>query len=119
MSKSSFRKSSYDAPDRLPLTVAVTGGELPAHRIAVIDQQGNRRGHVSAKTGSAATALRMGVKNARLKKIDGTLSWAGEASGNIRRRAEIKLQQQRGTAKGSVSFNPTKPETSARPKRRG
>jgi hypothetical protein len=116
MSKSKFRISPNDAPDRLPLTVEPTGGALPAHRVPVIDQHGNRRGHVSAKTGSASTALRFGVKNAKLVQRDGGAGWQGEV-GPTSGHGAAKLAQQRRQAKGSVTRHPTKPETSAHPKR--
>lgn len=115
MSKSKFRVSANDAPERLPLTVKATGGELPAHRVPVLDQHGNRRGHVSARTGSEATALRFGVRNAKLVKRDGP-AWQGQV-GPTSGRGTAKLATQLKQAKGSATRNPTRPETSARPKR--
>ncbi len=113
-SKSRFRVSAYDAPERLPLTVKATGGELPPHRIPVI-VDGQRRGHVSARTGSASTALRLGAQRARLGTHEGKPAWIG-VSGRGSTGGE-RLAAQRRQAKGSVTRHPTPPQTSARPKR--
>jgi hypothetical protein len=52
-------------------------GELPPGRLAVIDANGNRRGHVGAKA-SQATCARFGVFGAELRKgPDGKLAWVG------------------------------------------
>jgi hypothetical protein len=116
MSKNKFRTNTHDAPERLPTKVEATGGELPAHRVPVLDQHGNRRGHISARTGSAATALRFGVKNATLVQRDGGAAWQGEV-GPTSGHGAAKLAAQRRQAKGSVARRASAPETTARPKR--
>jgi len=111
-----FRKSQYDAPERLPTKVEATGGELPSHRVPVIDQHGNRHGHVSARTGSEATARRMGVHDAKLVQHGKGKAWQGQV-GPTSGHGAAKLATQLKQAKGSTTKHPTKPETSARPKR--
>jgi hypothetical protein len=66
-----------------------------------------------------ATVARFGIKNAKLKKIDGKLSWAGEASANTLRRQELQHAQRVKANKGSVTKTPTKPALAIRPERGG
>jgi hypothetical protein len=106
-----YRQNTHDAPER------PSAADAAPTRIPIIDERGNERGHTSGLGATAATVARFGVHNAKLKKIGGKPVWQGESGAFGRRRAEIKLQQQRATDRGSVSFNPTKPVTSARPKR--
>jgi hypothetical protein len=113
MMKSEFRTSAYDAPER------PKPAELPPTRIPIIDARGSERGHVHGLGASAATIARFGIRNARLKKINGVLSWAGEASANTLRRQEINRAQRVKANKGSVSFKPTKPDKAVRPERGG
>jgi hypothetical protein len=107
-----YRVSQHDAPKR------PKAADVPPSYIPIIDERGNQRGHVHGLKASEATVARFGVKNARLRKIDGKLSWAGEASGNIRHRQELQAQHVKAN-KGSVTKHPTAPETTARPKRGG
>jgi hypothetical protein len=105
---SKFRKSQYDAPAR-PKPAEVAPVYVP-----VLDQHGNQRGHVHGLKSSAATVSRFGVRDAKLKKINGAHVWQGTTAP---RRADGRHAQNVRTAKGSVTRHPTKPETAARPKR--
>jgi hypothetical protein len=109
----------HDAPDR-PKAKQIIGA-LPPGAIPILDEHGVRRGHVSGHKASAVTVARFGVHHARLRKISGKPVWIGEgaASINNRRHAELKLQQQRAIAKGSVTTTPTKPALARRPERGG
>jgi hypothetical protein len=109
--------SKHDAPDR-PKAKQIIGA-LPPGAIPILDERGNRRGHVSGHKASAATIARFGVHHARLRKISGKPAWVGESNPFNRRRAELKLQQQRTIAKGSVTRTPTKPALAIRPERGG
>jgi hypothetical protein len=114
-----FRTSAHDAPVRSPvIKPGKPGANLPPGRIAVIDENGNRHGHVSRATGTEATARRLGVRNAALKKVGGKLVWQGETTAP-NRAAVAKLAQQRIVAKSSVTKNPTKPALARRPERGG
>ena len=116
---SKYRTNTHDAPIRTPAAPKEKPGTLPAHRIAVVDEQGNRRGHVGRLASEALVNSHFGVRNARLKKINGKHVWAGESGAFNQRRAAIKLQQQRTIAKGSVTKSPTKPALAIRPERGG
>lgn len=109
-------RTGHDAPEpRKPKIVKP--GELPPGRIPIIDgNTGARRGHVG-HTASEATVARFGVRNPKLGKRDGKLAWIGEADAFNRRRQEISRAQRVKENKGSVTFKPTAPETSARPRR--
>jgi hypothetical protein len=103
-----FRKNTHDAPVRpKPKDVA------PVY-VPILDQHGNQRGHVHGLKSSAATVSRFGVRDAKLKKIKGAHVWQGTTAP---RQADGRHAQNVRTAKGSVTKNPTRPETSARPKR--
>jgi hypothetical protein len=106
----SFRKSAHDAPERTkPADVA------PSY-IPILDEHGNQRGHVHGIKSSEATVSRFGVRDARLKKIKGVgLAWQG-ISGRGSINADKRTAQLR-QAKGSTTRHPTKPKTTARPKR--
>jgi hypothetical protein len=108
-----YRTSRHDAPDR-PKAADVTPSYIP-----IIDEHGNQRGHVHGLGASEATVARFGVRNAKLKKINGTLTWAGEASANTLRRQELNRAQRVKNNKGSVSFKPTRPGKAVRPERGG
>jgi len=108
-----YRVGRHDAPDR-PKPADVAPSFIP-----IIDERGNQRGHVHGLKASQATIARFGVHNARLKKIGGQLTWAGEASANTLRRAELSQAQRVKANKGSVSFKPTRPDKAVRPERGG
>jgi hypothetical protein len=109
--------SKYDAPDRKSKPAPI--GALPPGAIPIIDEHGNRRGHVSGSKATAATVSRFGVHNAKLGKRNNKPAWIGESGTFNRRRAELKLQAQRTVAKGSVTKTPTKPALARRPERGG
>jgi hypothetical protein len=108
-----YRKSLHDGPTR-PKAADVQPSYIP-----IIDERGNQRGHVHGLKASQATVARFGVRNAKLKKIDGKLTWAGEASANTLRRQEINRAQRVRENKGSVTFKPTRPDKAVRPERGG
>jgi len=100
-----FRKSAHDAPPRIKIKPDVKPGTLPVNRIPVI-VDGTRRGHVSARTGSAAHG--------------GKPAWIGiSGRGVINADAKSKFARQRIIAKGSVTKSPTKPALARRPERGG
>jgi hypothetical protein len=103
-----FRKSAYDAPAR-PKAADVAPSYIP-----ILDENGNQRGHVHGLKSSEATVSRFGVHDARLTKRKGVLAWRGTSAPA---RPDGRHAQNVRTAKGSVTRNPTRPETSARPKR--
>jgi hypothetical protein len=109
-----FRTNTHDAPERLPTKPADKPGALPPHRIPVI-VDGQRAGHVGYKA-SAATVKRFGAQRAKLGTHEGRPAWIG-ISGRGSIKPDAKLAAQLRTAKGSVTKNPTRPETSSRPKR--
>ena len=114
-----FRKSAHDAPPRIKIKPDVKPGTLPVNRIPVI-VDGTRRGHVSARTGSAATALRFGAHQAKLGAHGGKPAWIGiSGRGVINADAKSKFARQRIIAKGSVTKSPTKPALARRPERGG
>jgi len=108
-----FRESQYDGPKRPKVA------DVPPTYIPIIDENGNQRGYLHGLKSSEATVSRFGVHNAKLKKIDGKLTWAGEASANTLRRQQINRAQRVKANKGSVSFKPTKPDKAVRPERGG
>jgi len=108
-----YRVSRHDAPER------PKAADVPPSYIPIIDERGNQRGHVHGLKASQATVARFGVRNAKLKKIDGKLTWAGEASANTLRRQEINRAQRVRENKGSVTFKPTRPDKAVRPERGG
>jgi hypothetical protein len=108
-----YRVSRHDAPER------PKAADVPPSYIPIIDERGNQRGHVHGLKASEATIARFGVRNAKLKKIDGKLTWAGEASANALRRQEINRAQRVRENKGSVTFKPTRPDKAVRPERGG
>jgi hypothetical protein len=109
-----FRKSQYDAPER-----PKPADETPRY-IPIVDERGNTRGHVHGLGATEATiAGHFGIHNARLKKIKGKLTWAGESGANTLRRQQINREQRVKANKGSVSFNPTRPDKPTRPERGG
>lgn len=112
-------RQGHDAPaPRKPK--AITPGALPPGAIPIIDSAtGARRGHVSGPKASAVTVARFGIHNAKLGKRDGKPAWIGDTGAFNRRRAELRLQQQRTIAKGSVTRTPTKPALARRPERGG
>jgi len=114
---SKYRVSANDAPARPSVKPLDKPGALPGNLIPIIDAKGNR-GHVGFKA-SAATVARFGVRNAKLKTVDGKLSWVGDASANTLRRQEINRAQRVKANKGSVSFKPTRPDKAVRPERGG
>jgi hypothetical protein len=105
-----------DAPERKPKADPVS--TLPPGGIAIIDERGNRRGFVHGKA-SEATVARFGVRNAKLTKVNGKLTWAGESDAFTRRRQELQRAQRVKANKGSVSFKPTRPDKAVRPERGG
>jgi hypothetical protein len=105
-----------DAPERKPKADPIS--TLPPGGIAIIDERGNRRGFVHGKA-SEATVARFGVRNAKLTKINGKLTWAGESDAFTRRRQELQRTQRVKNNKGSVSFHPTRPDKPTRPERGG
>jgi hypothetical protein len=107
-----------DAPERKP-KVEPVGQALPPHAIAIVDETGARRGFVHGNKASEATVARFGVRNAKLTKVNGKLTWAGESDAFTRRRQELQRTQRVKANKGSVSFNPTKPDKPTRPERGG
>lgn len=108
-----FRVSAHDAP------VRPKPADVPPSYIPILDERGRHRGHVHGLKATQATVARFGVRNAKLKKIDGKLSWAGESSANSLRREQINRAQRVKANKGSVSFKPTKPDKAVRPERGG
>ena len=108
-----YRVSRHDAPER------PKPGDVAPTYIPIIDERGRQRGHVHGLKASEATIARFGVRNAKLKKIDGKLTWAGEASANTLRRQELSRAQRVKENKGSVSFHPTQPDKAVRPERGG
>jgi len=110
---SKYRVSRHDAPER------PKPADVPPSYIPIIDERGNQRGHVHGLKASEATIARFGVRNAKLKKINGKLTWAGESNANTLRRQEINRAQRVKANKGSVSVHPTRPDKAIRPERGG
>jgi hypothetical protein len=73
-------------------------GTVPDGRIAVIDGNGNVRGHVGPHS-IAGTAMRFGLKNPQLKTVRGKLEWhdGGQSSQHVRRPSADRVH-----AKGSI-----------------
>lgn len=127
MKKAQFRENT---PDTLPLAdVSAAGttagapapGAVPPGKLGVYDGP-RRMGHVGPLA-SAPTASRF-LKGAPAKlgksPEDGRPAWlaTGPTSGrNAIHTPGAKHAAQLRTAKGSVTRNPTKPQTTARPKR--
>jgi hypothetical protein len=106
-----YRQHTHDAPIRPKSADVVT-------RIPIVDERGQERGHVHGLGASEATIRsKFGIANAKLKRISGKLTWAGESGANTLRRQQINREQRVKANKGSVSFKPSPPQTSARPKR--
>ena len=103
-----FRQSTHDAPERLPPK------DVAPVYVPILDQHGNQRGHVHGLKSSAVTVSRFGVRDARLTKRNGVHAWRGTTAP---RRADTRHAANVRTARGSVTKNPTRPETTARPKR--
>lgn len=110
-------------------------GTLHEHHIPIFDHEGNHRGHVGPKATSAVVSRFIGQHGAKLGKKDGKTAWIGPkppppkppqvdptAVAVAETQAkhgpqEHKLAIELSQAKGSVTKTPTKPQTSARPKR--
>lgn len=96
-------------------------GALPAGRVAVIRADGSRAGHVSHKAGAAVAERILGRSGVKLGEHEGRPAWIQQAPRGVpARRANVSAVDQLASlkaAKGSVTAKPTKPETSARPKR--
>jgi hypothetical protein len=103
-----FRVSQYDAPVR-PKPKDVAPSYVP-----ILDQHGSQVGHVHGLKSSEATISRFGVRDAKLTKRNGVHAWRGTTAP---RQVDGRHAQNVRTAKGSTTKHPTKPETSARPKR--
>jgi hypothetical protein len=103
-----YRTSAHDAPVRQkPADV------IPSY-IPILDENGNNVGHVHG-LGAKNPGPRFGIRDATLKKVKGVgLAWQGTSAAG---RADARHAQAVRTAKGSVTKNPTRPETTARPKR--
>jgi hypothetical protein len=106
---------------------------LPDNRVPIYDHKGRMRGHVGHKASSATVSRFIGLHGAKLGKKDGRDAWLGPKPPAPKKPkvdptavAVAETQAKHGPqehkvsieiAKGSVSKNPTKPQTSARPKR--
>ena len=129
MKKAQFRENT---PDAMPLAdVSAEGttagapapGVVPVNKLGVYDGP-RRMGHVGPLA-SAPTASRfLKGKFAKLGKSpeDGRPAWVATATGPTSGRNAIhtpgaKHAAQLRTAKGSVTKQPTAPQTTARPKR--
>lgn len=113
-----YRTHTHDAPEPRPLTPADPPGTPPKNRIPILNQHGERKGHVGHRA-SEATVARFGVRNAKLTTVGGRPAWVGRDDFGARRQAAVKRLHDLRAAKGSVTKHPTKPETTARPKRGG
>lgn len=107
-----------DAPDRRSVVPLGKPGELPRNRIPIFNQNGVRKGHVGHRAGPP-TVARFGIRDAKLGKVDGRTAWIGHDDAGARRQAAIKRVHDLRAAKGSVTHTPTRPQTSARPRRGG
>ena len=111
-------------------------GVVPESRIPIYDHKDRMRGHVGPKATSVTVARFTGQHGSKLGKRDGREAWisppppppkkprADPAAAVVaaKTQASAKPQEHRlaielKQAKGSVTKTPTKPETTARPKR--
>jgi hypothetical protein len=126
MKKNQFRTSGHDL---MPLAdVSATGttagapapGAVPDGRLGVYDSTGQRVGYMGSKAGAPTASRFLKGARAKLGKVDGKDAWVatGPTSGrNSIRTPGAKHAAQLRTAKGSVTKHPSKPQTTARPKR--
>lgn len=110
-----FRATGHDVAPSPPKAIAKTPGTLPDHQIAIYDHRGRMRGRVHAGATSATVARFTGQHGAKLGKVDGRDAWISPAPKG-QSHADARHAQAVRTAKGSVSSNPSPPETRARPK---
>jgi hypothetical protein len=107
-----FRTHTRDVAP--PIVVKkTTPGELPDNRIGVFDHKGRRHAHVGYKA-SETTASRW-VRDPKLGKKDGRPAWLGAKPARVT--SNNKHTAQVRQARGSISENPSAPETIARPRK--
>ncbi len=95
------------------------GREADKHeRRRVLDVFGNHVATVSAKSSAAVAARVAGTPHVKLAELNGEVSWrAFKPNKGWPQVSAVPLDASLRQAKGSVTRRPTKPETSARPKR--
>lgn len=98
-----------------------TPGECPEGRIPVINRHGERVAHMGPSGGaSVARRLLQSNRGVELKEHFGKLSWI-ESQDPVRAanqtNTNLKHAKDLAAAKGSVTHRPTRPQTTARPKR--
>jgi hypothetical protein len=141
--KSEFRTTGHDVLQPKRDKPEDAPGTLHPHHIPIVDHKGRHRGHVGPKATAATVARFTGQHGAKLGKHDGKVAWisppppppkpkeadptavavaAQHAKGKLavaahQAEAKHKLTIELNQAKGSATKTPSKPETSARPKR--
>jgi len=123
MKKGQFRENT---PDVMPLAdVSAAGttagapapGAVPPGKLGVFNTSGQRVGHMGPKAGAPTASRFLKGAPAKLSKVDGADAWVATKQTQSHSPLPAKRAAQLRTAKGSVTRNPTKPQTSARPKR--
>jgi hypothetical protein len=141
--KSEFRTTGPDVLQPVNKKPEDSPGTLHHHHIPIYDHKGQHRGHVGPKATAATVARFTGQHGSKLVKRDGKDAWisppppppkpeqvdptavavaAQNVQGKIaiaehQSQAKHKLAIELNQAKGSVTKTPSKPKTSARPKR--
>lgn len=121
MKKAVLHSSVRDAVDYVDVHEGEPGA-LPAGRIAVIRADGSRAGHVSHKAGASVAERLLGRAGVKLTTHQGRPAWRAIPRGPapVRHAPAPSVTDQianLNAAKGSVTTRPTRPETTARPKR--
>ncbi len=84
----------------------------------VLNERGQHIGTVSAKSSAAVAARIAGHPNIKLAEVDGETAWrAYKPNRGKPQVSAVPLDVSLRQAKGSVTRHPTKPRTTARPKR--
>ena len=136
MAKSKFRTTGPDVLQPVPDKPEDAPGTLHPHHIPIFDHKGRHRGHVGPKATAATVARFTGQHGSKLGKVDGKIAWispppppppkpqvdptavaVAEKQANAKpqtHKLEVSVKQAMGSASKK---KPTKPETTARPKR--
>jgi hypothetical protein len=100
-------------------------GEVPLHRIPVVDHKGNVRGHVGERASAATAARFIGRPGMELKDHEGRQSWVADKPPPKPKPQIVvapaaapaaKPDANKAAAKGSVTKHPDKPKTHVRPR---
>ena len=102
-------------------------GEVPLHRVPVVDHKGNVRGHVGQNASAATAARFIGRAGMELKQHEGRKSWVADkpppkpkpqivVAPGAAPAAKPATKPDQSAAKGSVTKHPDKPKTHVRPR---